>query len=116
MTRVLVTGARDWDDRELLRSTLDGYRSEMTELLEGCQRGADRMAEEWAKDRQVSLHHFPADWKRKHRAAGPIRNREMFRHPVDLVIAFHHDLGSSKGTADAVSIARHKGIPVILIA
>jgi hypothetical protein len=108
--KVLVTGSRSWDDRDLLESTLDGYRSEMTELIEGCAKGADQMAEAWAVSRGVSLHHFPADWKRKHRAAGPVRNREMLKHGPDLP-----DLESSKGTADMVRIARHNGISVILI-
>jgi hypothetical protein len=114
--KVLVTGSRDWDDRSLLFSTLDGYRSTIDEIIEGCARGADQMAEEWARLHHVSLHHFPADWKRIGRAAGPVRNREMLAHHPDLVIAFHHDLESSKGTADMVRIAKLSGVDVILIA
>lgn len=116
MTIILVTGDRNWDDRELLFATLDGYR-DCSEIIEGCARGADRMAEEWALGRYVDLHHFPADWIRKHRGAGPQRNKEMLRHQPapDLVIAFHNDLANSKGTANMVALAERAGVPVVRI-
>jgi hypothetical protein len=111
--KVLVTGDREWTDRARLEGVLDGYPVKV--VVEGCARGADRMAEEWATSRGVTIDHHPADWARLHRAAGPIRNREMALTKPDLVIAFHYDLTRSKGTADMVARARRSGIPVVVV-
>jgi hypothetical protein len=60
---------------------------------------------------------YPADWDRDGRAAGPIRNRLMLgRHPeIDLVVAFHDYIASSKGTRDMVRIAAGSGKLVELV-
>jgi hypothetical protein len=56
---------------------------------------------------------FPADWNTHGKAAGPIRNRQMLKEgKPDVVLAFHEDLGRSKGTADMVRAAKAAGIAV----
>lgn len=112
--RLLVSGDRRWDDRRLLFDTLDGLEG-VTELVEGCARGADRLAEEWAASRGVWVRHCPAQWDKFGRAAGPLRNREMLAMGPDQVVAFHDDLGRSKGTADMVAAARKAGVPVRIV-
>jgi len=67
----------------------------------------------------VPCYHRPADW-RIGRGAGPKRNKEMLaellKFPGDrLVVAFHDDLKSSKGTANMVAIATKAGVHVRLI-
>ena len=115
--RILVTGDRNWgdqlDDRTLLWGELDGWLSfgVSIEIIEGCARGADTMAEEWARNRHQELSHFPADWKTYGRAAGPIRNKAMLDYGPDIVLAFHHDITRSKGTANMIGIARVAGVP-----
>ena len=59
--------------------------------------------------------HFPADWKANPRAAGPIRNRQMLAAKPDMVVAFHKDLATSRGTKDMVTIARKAGIPTLVL-
>jgi YspA, cpYpsA-related SLOG family len=112
--RVLVTGSRVWDDRDLIRATLDGLE-DVAAVIEGCASGADRMAEEWAADRGVVVYHHPARWSVYGRAAGPIRNLEMLDDRPDLVVAFHSDLRHSRGTADMVSRARKRGVEVRVV-
>lgn len=133
MTRVLVTGDREWGkganafyDRMLLHQTLDeavAYWG-LDSLVEGCARGADRLAEEWAALHgiiQTDDDHFPAEWDKyrplpgQKNPAGPIRNRQMLKEgKPDLVLAFHRSLNTSKGTADMVKIARAAGIPTFV--
>jgi hypothetical protein len=57
---------------------------------------------------------FPADWDLHGKAAGPIRNRQMLLAKPEIVIAFHDDLDSSKGTKDMVKIAKRTGVKVKL--
>ena len=116
--RVLVTGSRDWDDRFKLFHALDelNMTAHIDEIVEGCARGADRLAEQWAvRTPNVKLSHFPADWKHLGRGAGPIRNRRMILTQPDLVVAFHPNISESKGTKDMVAVAVANGVPVMCV-
>ena len=59
----------------------------------------------------------PADWDKYGKAAGPIRNRHMFRlGKPDLVLAFHKDITKSRGTNDMVfNVAGPANTPVRII-
>ncbi len=113
--KVLVCGDRNWSDKNAIRSWLSklqdwGY----TELIEGGARGADTIAKEEATLLHMNRQHFPAQWDKYGKAAGPIRNRAMLDQQPDLVLAFHGDIGSSKGTRDCVNEAIKRGIPTIV--
>lgn len=110
--RLLVCGGRDFDDTSLMHPLLLEYvyQAGQVTIIEGCARGADRMAETWAIANDQDLVHFPADWDRYGKSAGPIRNRQMLvEGKPDLVIAF----GGHRGTANMVEQARHAGVRVI---
>ncbi len=49
-TRLLVTGGRDFADRDLLYATLDRLHAEhnIIVVIHGDAKGADRLAGEWA--------------------------------------------------------------------
>lgn len=81
-------------------------------IIEGCARGADRMAEEFAASHNIPISHFPAEWNKYGDPAGAIRNRQMLREGLPgMVVAFHRQFNQSKGTWDMVDIARKAGIP-----
>jgi hypothetical protein len=82
-------------------------------IIEGCARGADRMAERFAQENNIPLEHYPADWYRFGPSAGPRRNELMLvRGKPRLVVAF--DLGT-RGTADMVARARAAGVAVAIV-
>jgi len=59
---------------------------------------------------------FPADWKSYGKGAGPIRNQLMLDEgKPDLVLAFHNDISSSRGTADMIRRAKKHGISYEII-
>lgn len=113
--RILVCGSREWTDKPLFAKVMDGYRSEITELVEGCARGADQMAEQWAAARGVAVRHFPAEWDKYGKAAGYRRNTQMLTTNPDLVIAFTEDLAQSRGTSMMINLSRRAGIPVMVV-
>lgn len=117
--RILICGSRDFDDREFFALAMQAWVAKHglpREIVEGCARGADSLAEDWATgDPDIVLQHFPADWDRHGRAAGPIRNQQMLDEgQPDAVIAFTRDLRTSRGTRDMVTRARRAGLPVWL--
>ena len=59
---------------------------------------------------------FPAQWTLHGLSAGHIRNSEMLKEgKPDLVIAFHNDLSSSKGTKNMVEKSMKANVKVICI-
>jgi hypothetical protein len=110
--RLLVCGDRNWTNKDMMFSVLDDMYSEIDTIIEGEQRGADKMAREWANSRDVPFLPFPAKWKEYGKPAGPIRNQQMIDEgKPDYVIAFHEKFAASKGTADMIRRARKAGIP-----
>lgn len=73
------------------------------------------MAADFARQYGYPLIEIPADWTTYGKAAGPIRNRQMLDLNPDIVIAFHNDITSSKGTKDTVTEAKRRGIPRVEI-
>jgi len=110
---VLVCGSRYWHSRRAIQDAIYNL-PHGTSIIHGNCKGADTMAGEAAKVMGFSICIFNADWGRHGLAAGPVRNREMLNQKPDLVIAFHDDINSSKGTRDCVEEAKIRGIPVEL--
>ncbi len=106
---VLVTGGRDYVNRDAIYRTLDAHS--VTFLVHGdCPTGADRIARTWALERGVIQAKFEAPFTAIGGRAGPQRNTAMLAmmRQVDLVLAFT----GGKGTADMVAKARKAGVMV----
>lgn len=114
MTRLLVCGGRDFGDARVANMALDAFHRlrPVTVLIEGGQRGADRIARYWAVAHNIPVETFPADWDRYGNAAGPIRNGQMLREgKPDVVLAFP----GRTGTADMRRQARAAGVEVRVV-
>ena len=78
MFRVVVTGSRGFQDKELLFSKLDFFlqnrKPEEIEIVSGTARGADTMGEKYAQVRGLKVKRFPAEWDRFGKSAGYRRN------------------------------------------
>lgn len=117
---LLVTGAREGFDQRTIDVVLGRYLHQFGEKLvigEGCQRGVDTQAFEWANRNKVPVLHYPAPWTHLGKGGGRWRNRAMLKFfTPDRVIAFHDDLdGRSRGTRDMVNIAVAANIPTHVI-
>lgn len=106
---VLVCGGRDYWDAKVITATLERHKEDIKTLIHGNARGADSIADNWARSRGVKIIPFPAKWKERGRAAGSIRNTQMLEEgKPDLVIAFP----GGRGTENMVNQAIAAGIPV----
>lgn len=113
--RVLVCGGRDYDNRERLRRTLDaaleGARvaGKVVVIIHGNARGADLLADQYAREKSLRVLSFPADWNLHGKRAGPIRNIKMLTESQPhVIIAFK----GGNGTAHMVRIGKEAGVPV----
>ena len=110
--RVIIAGGRDFDDYALLKESCDNLIPDDAIILSGGARGADRLGEQYAKERGLSIERHPADWDQYGRSAGMIRNREMAK-AADSLVAFWD--GKSKGTAHMIQTAEKMGLMVKVV-
>jgi hypothetical protein len=113
--RVLVCGGRDYSGYVRLRRVLDavheGARAagKVLVIIHGNARGADLLADQYARERSLKALSFPADWANHGRSAGPIRNKLMLTSgQPHVIIAFR----GGKGTADMIQQGKTAGVPV----
>lgn len=126
---MIACGDRNWKDEALVYATLTALRAETEDgflVIEGKARGADTLAWLWATtSNDPSIYHqrVPADWEKLGKAAGVLRNQRMLNMLLRLrddgadvlVVAFHDDIDSSKGTGDMVKRARAAGVEVHVV-
>lgn len=117
--RVLVCGSRTFDDGGVVASVLYGLVAKHGPItvIEGGAPGADTHAGAWAELRGAQHEHYPADWDRHGKAAGPIRNQQMLDEgKPDVVWAFvDKPLVDSRGTHDMVQRAKRAGLPTYVV-
>jgi hypothetical protein len=109
---VFSRAGRNFEDALLLAITMESIRETrgISSLIARGARGADSMAEDWARTHNIECVVYRADWVGFGRAAGPIRNQRMLDEgKPDLVVAFP----GGPGTADMTRKARDAGVEVI---
>ncbi len=112
--KVVVCGCRRWTDKTIIRKRLAKLPPDSIIIEGGCT-GADLMGRLVALEIGLEVVEFPAAWKKWGKAAGPKRNIKMLDTKPHLLLAFHNDLESSRGTKHIVKEAIHRGIPVEVI-
>jgi hypothetical protein len=108
--RICVCGGRDYYDKHKVWNTMDTFRSIVPDfvLIHGDAKGADSLADAWARYNEIETDPFPADWEQHGKKAGPIRNRQMIASGIDLLLAFP----GGKGTADMIAACKAAGVVV----
>ena len=78
-------------------------------IVSGDCHGPDRMGAKWARENDIEVEVYPADWDRHGKAAGMIRNAEM-ADAGDALICFWD--GESRGTKNMIQemINRYKSV------
>jgi hypothetical protein len=128
VTRILVTGSRDWGDTGKLWNHLFDIVLEITGrpvwdqvglgmpadfvVVHGDhKRGVDHLTRRWCESYGVIQDPHPALWWKYGPGAGPKRNQEMVDLGADICLAF--PLGREwSGTRDCMARAEAAGIPV----
>lgn len=114
MLTILICGSREWNNAEIIRGHIANLSP--NKVIHGGCTGADSISGLIAKEMGIFVQVFEADWKSHGRAAGPIRNQKMLDDgKPDLVLAFHNNIDSSRGTSDMIKRARRRGLPCNII-
>lgn len=113
--KLIVSGSRSIADYETVKNAIDNLVNQgisITAIIEGTSRGVDRLASRYAQVHDIENIRVPADWKTYHKAAGPIRNRNMLEMGDALLALWD---GASRGTMNMIKAATRKGIPVTVV-
>lgn len=117
--RIIVAGTRTFSDYELLRNKLDDFISKLKQkypdkqvvIITGAAKGADQLGSFYARNHNIPLKEFQADWTTYGKAAGPIRNQQMLDyalHEIPVLIVFWD--GESRGTKNMMNIAKRHNV------
>ena len=109
----MIAGGRDFDDYKYLVESVDEFINEnfpyeTIVVVSGTARGADRLGEQYAREKGYLIERYPADWDKFGKSAGFRRNEQMVS-VADGAIMFWD--GSSHGTKHDIELSRKKGIP-----
>jgi hypothetical protein len=96
--KVAVVGSRSFNDYEKLKQTLD-QTPDISRIISGGAKGADSLAEQWAREKGIETVVYKPDWAKYGRGAGVVRNR-LIIEDCDYCIAFWD--GESKGTKSSI--------------
>ena len=115
--KLIVAGGRDFTDYEAAASEITALANgELGEravsIVSGMARGADALAAQFARDNNIKLYEFPADWDKYGKRAGYLRNAEMADF-ADGLLAFWD--GESRGTKHMIETMQNLRKPVRII-
>jgi len=109
--KVIIAGSRIFEDYQFMSIMCDnilGVRDDI-EIVSGGAKGADKLGERFAKERNLPLTIFHAEWDKYGKSAGYKRNVQMADYG-DMLIAFWD--GKSSGTKHMINLAEKKGMEV----
>lgn len=102
--KLIIAGSRSFDNYELLKdSLLKDFQNNLTEIVSGTARGADKLGERYALEFNIPITYFKPDWELHRKSAGYIRNEQMAAY-ADSCICFWD--GVSKGTKHMINLAK----------
>ncbi|MFD1292366.1 SLOG family protein [Lutibacter holmesii] len=110
--KLIIAGTRTFTNYQKLKQACDHFLQDQNniEIVSGAYyRGADKLGEQYAKERGYKLTQFPADWDTFGRAAGPKRNQQMANY-ADALIVFWD--GKSRGAKHMIELAKRNHLKV----
>lgn len=112
--KCVICGSRSIIDYEIVEKTIKESKFTITEVVSGCAAGVDLLGEKWAKQNDIPISKFPAEWEKYGKLAGYIRNKQMVDYvtPDGCVIAVWD--GISKGTVHTIKYAKEKGVKIFV--
>ncbi len=103
--KLIIAGSREITDYEVVKKAYFDSELKAIEIVSGTARGVDRLGEQLAKELELPIERFPADWDKEPRIGGFLRNEEMAKYASGLLAVWD---GKSNGTLDMVKRMKSK--------
>ncbi len=110
--KVIIAGSRDVTDYTTLLMAIAKSGFNITGVISGTANGADKLGEQYARNNDIPIDQYPADWSLG-KSAGYIRNEEMADcSGAEGLIALWKD--KSRGTGHMIDIAMDRDLKVYI--
>lgn len=107
-----IVGSRTFDNYDDVKAVIkvitDANDFNITEIVSGGARGADTFGEQYAKENEIKLTVFPAEWKKYGKKAGFLRNLKIIAN-CDVCVCFWD--GESHGTEHDIQLCEEINKP-----
>jgi hypothetical protein len=111
--KVVISGSRTCNDKELIYKTLNESKFEITELISGGAQGVDLIGEEWARSKNIPIKCYKPHYAIENPRYAPLlRNADMAQYG-DALIAIWKD--NSRGTKHMISCMEKLNKPMEII-
>ncbi|MBC8427529.1 MAG: DUF2493 domain-containing protein [Proteobacteria bacterium] len=111
MSKTIIAGGRNITDYNYVIEACKQSHFVITEVVSGMAKGVDTLGEQWAREHNIPIKQFPANWDKYGRRAGPIRNEEMGDYSECLIAIWD---GKSRGTKHMIDYATKKGLKIYI--
>lgn len=107
MIDLAIVGCRSYSDYETFKIIINNYIDEIgakpDTIISGGAKGIDSMAEKYAKENNIPVNIFHADWDKYGKIAGILRNTDIIKSSTHVIA-----LPSKKsvGTYDSINKAK----------
>jgi hypothetical protein len=116
--RLIIAGGRNFDDYFLLEQEVLLFLKDLEQplfgvtIVSGGAKGADQLGEQFAKDNNLVVIQYLANWNLYGKSSGYKRNVRMAEN-ADACICFWD--GESKGTQHMINIAREHHLSLKIV-
>lgn len=107
--KTIIAGSRTISNKALVLAAVNAAPFDVTEVVCGGAAGVDSLGADLAREHNVPVTYFPAEWGTYGRSAGPRRNRQMAEYAEALIAVWD---GKSRGTANMIDEARARNLQV----
>jgi hypothetical protein len=107
--KTIIAGTRTINSYELVRVAIHSSKFKITEVVSGGCYGVDTIGEEWARENNIPVKVFPADWNKYGKSAGPRRNEQMANYADALILIWD---GDSRGSRSMLNLAYERNLAV----
>ena len=110
MFKLIIAGSRSIKDYRIVEKAVKQLPIEDEyEIVSGHANGVDKLGERYAREYNINLIIFPADWDKYGKSAGYKRNEEMAQYADGLLAIWD---GESKGTRHMLNLAKQYGLRI----
>jgi hypothetical protein len=105
--KTVIAGSRTIKDQTIVDKVVKSSGFKVSEVICGCAPGVDTLGEIWAKENNISLAYYPADWNTYGKAAGHIRNGQMADNADAVIVIWD---GESPGSRNMIKQAKKRNL------
>ncbi len=109
--KTIIAGSRNITQLKIVESTIIRSGFNISTVICGGAKGVDLLGEKWAKQHNILIEYYLANWNKFGKKAGYLRNEEMAKNADSLIAIWD---GISKGTEHMIKLANKYHLKIYL--